>query len=189
MFIPLLLLQSAGVCGFRSFWVSRPSNRGLETREVVQSSVCPADPGGDAAANHQWANPATSPTDRLRPRAVCQIYRYPRPICLRQPCPPGGHSKGPSFESRKSSTGGPSQKRGWSGGSKGIRLEDSSVSGGAKPKKRPNQPDSSDNRRPQYEDTFEDSDDSTESFDGPFPGPPSSAVASSTTSTTSQTSK
>ena len=70
MFIPLLLLQSAGVCGFRSFWVSRPSNRGLETREVVQSSVCPADPGGDAAANHQRANPATSPTDRLRPRAV-----------------------------------------------------------------------------------------------------------------------
>ena len=90
MFIPLLLLQSAGVCGFRSFWVSRPSNRGLETREVVQSSVCPADPGRDATANHQWANPATSPTDRLRRRAVCQIDRYPRPICLRQPCSPGG---------------------------------------------------------------------------------------------------
>ena len=44
MFIPLLLLQSAGVCGFRSFWVSRPSNRGLETREMVQSSIGPADP-------------------------------------------------------------------------------------------------------------------------------------------------
>ena len=106
MFIPLLLLQSAGVCGFQSFWVSRPSNRGLETREVVQSSVCPADPGGDAAANHQLANPATSPTDRLCPRAVCRIDRYPRPICLRQPCSPRGRSKGPLFESRKSSTGG-----------------------------------------------------------------------------------
>ena len=106
MFIPLLLLQSAGVCGVRSFWVSRPSNRGLETCEVVQSSVRPADPGGDAAANHQRANPATSPTGRLRHRAVCQIDRYPRPICLRQPCSPGGRSKGPSFESGKSSTGG-----------------------------------------------------------------------------------
>ena len=63
------------------------------------------------------------------------------------------------------------------------------MSGGAKRKKRSNQPDSSDNRRLQYEDTFEDSDDSTESFVGPFPGPPSSAVASSTTGTTFQTSK
>ena len=105
MFIPLLLLQSAGVCGVRSFWVSCPSNRGLATREVVQSSVRPADPGGDAAANHQRANPATSPTDRLCHRAVCQIDRYPWPICLRQPCSPRGHSKGPSFESGKSSTG------------------------------------------------------------------------------------
>ena len=106
MFIPLLLLQSAGVCGFRSFWVSHPSNRGLETREVVQSSIGPADPGGDAAASHQWANPATSPTDCLLPRAVCWVDHYPRPICLRQPCSPGGSSKGPSFKSRKSSTGG-----------------------------------------------------------------------------------
>ena len=90
MFIPLLLLQSAGVCGFQSFWVSRPSNRGLETREVVQSLVSPADPGGDAAANHQRANPATSPTDHLHPRAACRFGWYPRPICLRQPCLPGG---------------------------------------------------------------------------------------------------
>ena len=106
MFISLLLLQSAGVRGFRSFWVSCPSNRGLETREVVQSLVCPADPGRDAAADHQRANPATSPTDRLRPRAACQIDHYSRPICLRQPCSPGGREKGPSFESGKSSTGG-----------------------------------------------------------------------------------
>ena len=89
MFISLLLLQSAGVRSFRSFWVSCPSNRGLETREVVQSPVCPADPGRDAAADHQRANPATSPTDRLRPRATCQIDYYSRPVCLRQPCSPG----------------------------------------------------------------------------------------------------
>ena len=81
------------------------------------------------------------------------------------------------------------QPRGHGGGSKGIRLEDSPVPGGAKQKKRSHEPDSSNNRHPQYEDTFEDSDDSTESFDGPFPGPSSSAVASSTTGTTSQTSK
>ena len=81
------------------------------------------------------------------------------------------------------------QPWGHGGGSKGIRLEDSPVPGGAKWKKRSHEPDSSNNRRPQYEDTFEDSDDSTESFDGPFPGPSSSAVASSTTGTTSQTSK
>ena len=78
MFTPLLLLQSAGVCGFRSFWVSCPSNRGLETREMVQSSISPADPGGDAAVSHQWANPITSPTDRLLPRAVCWVDRYPQ---------------------------------------------------------------------------------------------------------------
>ena len=89
--------------------------------------------------------------------------------------------KAPRSKAGKAQLAAASQKRGRGGGSKGIRLEDSSVSGGAKWKKRSNQPDSSDNRCPQYEDTFEDSDDSTESFDGPFPGPPSSAVASSTT--------
>ena len=97
--------------------------------------------------------------------------------------------KAPHSKAGKAQLVAASQKRGRGGGSKGIHLEDSSVSGGAKWKKRSNQPDSSDNRRPQYEDTFEDSDDSTESFDGPFPGPRSSAVASSTTGTTSQTSK
>ena len=97
--------------------------------------------------------------------------------------------KAPRSKVGKAQLAAASQKRGRGGGSKGIRLEDSSVSGGAKRKKRSHQPDSSDKRRLQYEDTFEDSDDSTESFDGPFPGPHSSAVASSTTGTTSQTSK
>ena len=32
--------------------------------------------------SHQRANPATSPTDRLLPRAVCRVDCYPRPICL-----------------------------------------------------------------------------------------------------------
>ena len=74
--------------------------------------------------------------------------------------------KAPRSKAGKAQLAAASQKRGWGGGSKGIRLEDSSVSGGAKRKKRSDQPDSSDNHRPQYEDTFEDSDDSTESFDG-----------------------
>ena len=103
---PTLLLQSGGVCSFRSFWVSHPSNRGLETREMVQPSIGPADPGGDAAASHQRANPATSPTDRLLLWAVCRVNHSPRPICLQQSCSPGGRPEGPSLESRKSSTGG-----------------------------------------------------------------------------------
>ena len=97
--------------------------------------------------------------------------------------------KAPRLKAGKAQLVATSQKRGRVGGSKGIRLEDSSASGGAKRKKRSNQPDSSNNHRPQYEDTFEDSDDSNESFDGPSPGPPSSPVASSTTGTTSQMSK
>ena len=94
--------------------------------------------------------------------------------------------KAPRSKAGKAQLAAASQKRGQGGGSKGIRLEDSSVPGGAKRKKWSYQPDSSDDHRPQYEDTFEDSDDSTESFDGPFPGPPSSTVASSTTSQTSK---
>ena len=97
--------------------------------------------------------------------------------------------KAPRSKAGKAQLAVASQPRGHGGGSKGIRLEDSPVPSGAKRKKRSHDPDSSNNRRPPYEDTFEDSDDSTESFDGPFPGPSSSAVASSTTGTTSQTSK
>ena len=156
---------------------------------MVQSSIGPADPGGDAAASHQWANPATSPTDRLLPRAVCRVDRTPGPSASGSHARPEVAQKAPRSKAGKAQLAAASQKRGWGGGSKGIRLEDSSVSGGAKRKKRSNQPDSSDNRRLQYEDTFEDSDDSTESFDGPFPGSHSSAVASSTTGTTSQTFK
>ena len=81
-----------------------------------------------------------------------------------------------------------SQKWGRGEGSKGICLEDSSATSGAKWRKRSNQPDSTNICRPQYEDMFEDSDDSNESFDGPFSGS-SSAVASSTTGNPSQTSK
>ena len=157
---------------------------------MVQPTIGPADPRGDAAASHQWANPATSPTDRLLPRAVCRDNRSPGPICLQQPCSPGGRPKGSSLESGKSSTGGRLTEAGpwwmdprasvWK-----IHLRLAGLSG----RSSSNQPDSSDNRRPQYADTFEDSDDSTESFDGPFPGPHLSAVASSTTGTTPQMSK
>ena len=90
--------------------------------------------------------------------------------------------KAPHSKAGKAQLAAALQPRRHGGGSKGIRLEDSPVPGGAKRKKRSNEPDSSNNQRPQYEDTFEDSDDSTESFDGPFQGPSSSAVASSTTS-------
>ena len=96
--------------------------------------------------------------------------------------------KAPRSKAGKAQLAATSQKWG-RGGSKGIRLEDSSASGRAKWRKRSNQPDSSNNCRLQYEDTFEDSDDSNESFDGPFSGPSSSAVASSTTGNTSQSSK
>ena len=105
-----------------------------------------------------------------------------------QACPEVAQ-KAPHSKVGKAQLAAASQKRGRGGGSKGIRLEDSSVSGVAKRRKRSNQPDSYNNCRPQYEDTFEDSDDSNESFDGPFSGPSSSVVASSTTGNTSQTSK
>ena len=97
--------------------------------------------------------------------------------------------KAPRSKVGKAQLAATSQKRGCGGGFKGIRLEDSSVSSRAKRRKQSNQPDSSHNCRPQYEDTFEDSDDSNESFDGPFSGSSSSAMASSTTGATSQTSK
>ena len=105
-----------------------------------------------------------------------------------QACPEVAQ-KAPCSKAGKAQLAAPSQKQGHGGGSKGIHLEDSSASGRAKWRKQSNQPDSSHTCRPQYEDTFEDSDGSNESFDGPFSGSSSSAVASSTTGATSQTSK
>ena len=110
------------------------------------------------------------------------------PASISQACPELAQ-KAPRSKAGKAQLAAASQKWGHGGGSKGIRLEDSSASGGAKRKKRSNQPDSSNSCCPQYEDTFEDSDDSNESFDEPFSGPSSSAMASSTTGATSQTSK
>ena len=107
---------------------------------------------------------------------------------ISQACPEVAQ-KAPRSKVGKAQLAATSQKWGCGGGSKGIRLEDSSASGGAKQKKWSNQPDSSNKCRPQYKDTFEDSDDSNESFDRPFSGPSSSAMASSTTGATSQTSK
>ena len=97
--------------------------------------------------------------------------------------------KAPCSKAGKAQLAAASQKRGRGGGSKGIHLEDLSVSSGAKRRKQSNQPDSYHTCRLPYKDTFEDSDDSSKSFDGPFSGSSSSAVASSTTGATSQTSK
>ena len=77
-----LLLQPVGVCSSQSFWVSCPSHRGLETREMVQPLTGPADPGGDAAVSYQRANPTTPSTDRLLLRAISWVNHTPRPICL-----------------------------------------------------------------------------------------------------------
>ena len=185
-----LLLQPAGVCGSRSFWVSCPFHRGLETHEMVQPSTGPADPGGDAAVSYQWANPTTPSTDRLLLWAISWVnHPPPGPSASSSQARPEVAQKAPRSRAGKAQLAAVSQKRSHGGGSKGIRLEDPSASGGAKWRKRSDQPDSSNNCRPQYEDTFEDSDDSNESFDGPFSGPSSSAVASSTTGNTSQTSK
>ena len=101
-----LLLQFAGVCGFRSFWVSCPSNRGLEMREMVQPSTGPADPGGVAAASHQWANPSTTTTACLLLWGFSWGNSHPRPIGPQQSYSPSSRPEGPSLESGKSSTGG-----------------------------------------------------------------------------------
>ena len=77
------------------------------------------------------------------------------------PSPPASSSqaclevaqKAPRSKAGKAQLVAVSQKRGRSGESKGIRLEDSSTSSGAKWRKWSNQSDSSNNCRPQYEDT------------------------------------
>ena len=138
-------------------------------------------------------------TSRLTPLPPLQIASSsgpsagstapPGPSASSSQARPEVAQKAPRSKVGKAQLAATSQKQGCGGGSKGIHLEDLSVSGGAKRKKRSNQPDSTNICRPQYEDTFEDSDDSNESFDGPFSGSSSSAVASSTTGNPSQTSK
>ena len=138
-------------------------------------------------------------TSGLTPLPLLQIASSFGPSAG-SPAPPGRSAsssqarpeiaqKAPRLKAGKAQLVATSQKRGRGGGSKGIRLEDSSASSGAKRRKQSNQPDSSHTCCLQYEDTFEHSDDSNESFDGPFSGSSSSAVASSTTGATSQTSK
>ena len=156
---------------------------------MVQPSTGPADPGGDAAASYQWANPTTPSTDRLLLWAISWVNCPPGPSASSSQACPEVAQKAPRSRAGTAQLAAVSQKWGRGGGSKGIRLEDSSASGRAKQRKRSAQPDSSNNCRPQYENMFEDSDDSNKSFDGPFSGPSSSAVASSTTGNTSQTSK
>ena len=76
------------------------------------------------------------------------------------------------------------QKRGRGGGSKGIRLEDSSSPEAAKRRRQEKPPVTYGPERPCFEDTYEESDDSNESFDGPFSGSSSAVAASSTTADT-----
>ena len=91
----------------------------------------------------------------------------PGPSASSSQASPEVAQKAPRSKAGKAQLAAASQKRGRGSGSKGICLEDSSAPSGAKQRKRSNQPDSSNSCRPQYEDTFEDSDDSNESFDGP----------------------
>ena len=189
MFISLLLLQSAGVRSFRSFWYPAPPIgdwrhvKWYNLRSVQQTL-------------EEMQQRITSGLTPLPPLQIASALGPPaRSTTTPGPSASGSHArpeiakKAPRSKAGKAQLAVASQPRGHGGGSKGIRLEDSPVPGEAKRKKRSHDPDSSNNRRPPYEDTFEDSDDSTESFDGPFPGPSSSVVASSTTGTTSQTSK
>ena len=148
---------------------------------MVQPSTGPANPGGDAAASYQWANPTAPPS--------AGSTASPGPSASSSQAHPEVAQKAPHSRAGKAQLAAASQKWGRGDGSKGIRLEDSSASSRVKQRKRSNHPDFSNSCRLQYEDTFEDSDDSNKSFDGPFSGSSSSAVASSTTGNTSQTSK
>ena len=156
---------------------------------MVQPSTGPADPGGVAAASYQRANPTTPLQIASSSGPSAGSTAPPGPSVSSSQAHPEVTQKASHLRVGKAQLAATSQKRGCGGGSKGIHLEDSSASGGVRQRKQSNQPDSSNNCHPQYEDTFEDSDDSNKSFDGPFSGPSSSAVASSTTGNTSQTSK
>ena len=89
--------------------------------------------------------------------------------------------KSPRTATGKAQLAAATQKRGRGGGSKGIRLEDSSTPEAAKRRHQEKPPATYGPERPCFEDTFEESDDSNESFDGPFSGFSSTVAASSTT--------
>ena len=76
------------------------------------------------------------------------------------------------------------QKRGRGGGSKGIRLGDSSSPEAAKRRRQEKLPVTYGPEQPCFKDTYEESDDSNKSFDGPFSGSSSAVAASSTTADT-----
>ena len=156
---------------------------------MVQLSTGPANPGGDAAASYSGLTPLPPLQIASSSGPSAGSTASPGPSASSSQACPEVAQKAPHSRAGKAQLAAASQKRGHGDGSKGIRLEDSSASSGAKWRKRSNHPDSSNSCRPQYEDTFEDSDDSNESFDRPFSGSSSSAVASSTTGNTSQTSK
>ena len=130
---------------------------------MVQPSTGPAGPGGDAAASYQQATPLL-PLQIIPP--LGHQLGQPHPSASSSQARPQVAQKAPRSKAGKAQLVAASQKRGCGGGSKGIHLEDSSASSGAKQRKQSNQPDSSNNCRPQYEDTFEDSDDSKNPLTG-----------------------
>ena len=89
--------------------------------------------------------------------------------------------KSPHTATGKAQLAAVTRKCGHGGGSKGIRLEDSTSSEAVKCQRQGKPPATYGPERPCFEDTFEESDDSNESFDGPFSGSPSTVAASSTT--------
>ena len=99
---------------------------------MVQPSTGPADLGGDAAVSYQRANPTTSSTDRLLLWAISWVNCPPGPSASNSQAHPEVAQKAPRSRAGKAQLVAVSQKRGRGGGSKGIRLEGPSASGGAK---------------------------------------------------------
>ena len=92
--------------------------------------------------------------------------------------------KSPCSAAGKAQVASAAQTRGSGGGSKGIRLEDSSTSKVAKCRCLAKQTEKFRSGQPCFEDTFEESEDSNESFNGPFSGSSPAVAVSSTTADT-----
>ena len=143
---------SLRVCaGFRSFWVSRPSNR--DWRHVkwynlrsVQQTL------------EEMQQRITSGLTPLPPLQIASTLGLPAgSTATPGPSASGSHvrpevaKKAPHSKAGKAQLAAALQPQGHGGGSKGICLEDSPVPGRAKRKKRSNEPDSSNNKKIVFE--------------------------------------
>ena len=126
---------------------------------------------------------------------VAPAHREAQPLTQRSPPSQGGAVTGgsshpeialksPRTVAGKAQLTAATQKCGRGGGSKGIRLEDSSAPEVVKCRRQEKPPVTYSPERPCFEDTYEESDDSNESFDSPFSGSSSTVAASSTTADT-----